>query len=589
MSYEIEKRKHVIQKKQQMERVARASRPEHDTANLQRALGNEGVAQLVRVGQGEPRAETDGGQVARDSLQGILNRQVKPGTVPAGTIQKMDGDDDLSHLMPQLPNLLKRGNMARRERRGNGNNANQPNIIANPPNNDNHQPIVAQNQNPPAGGWQRRGNANAPQRGQFIGRPQNNNTADYNPPVNGQNAVNIVEQAPLDRKDALEEDKNIKLLATQAKQEQNPQTKLALVQRVREMGLDWIYKYRELAANDRLLKAKMQSMERLVYEEVIHMETELTGQFNEGNVFNPNFGSGMMGSVQGVEYGGGEQRVFKPAENRYGDEVAKAQAAGIPQTNTRLANRNVAMSRLDQLFGTNAIAPTDFAMQGGKFGTAQQLAAGKSPQKWRENPEKREMFKDDPNANPTMWKDEHVRDFDFSDPLVQKGLADLSLIDAVAGQIDRNWGNYFINQPGGEQQSQVTGIDNDLAFGVNTTAQPAKWSGSSFEGLGQLMDNQTVQRFMAITEQQIRLELRPLLPPEEIEATIQRWQEVRGQLETMLGNHRVVGGGGDNPSQWGAETHAASTQPGAASSYLKTATDMKTALGQHHRVIGKDE
>ena len=585
MSYELDKRKNVIQKKQQMEQVARASRPEHNNANLQQALGNEGVERLVNAGQGPQTAGKDGDQVAHDSLQGILNREIKTGTVPAGTIQKMDGDEDLSHLMPQLPNLLKRGNMARRERRG---NANQPNIIANPPNNDN-QPIVEQNPIPQVGGWQRGGNVNVPQRGNFLGgRPQNNNNADYNPPVNGRNAANMVDQSPADRNDALEENKNIKLLAQQAKQEQNPQTKLAIVQRVREMGLDWIYKYRELAANDGLLQAKMQTMERLVYEEVIQMETELTGQFNEGQVFNPNLGSGMMGTVQGVEYGG-ERRVFKPAENRYGDEVAKAQQAGIPQTNTRLANRNVAMSRLDQLFGTNVIAPTNFAMQGGRFGTAQQLAAGKSPQKWQEDPNKREMFKDDPEANPAMWKDEHVRDFDFSDPLVQKGLADLSLIDAVAGQIDRNWGNYFINQPGGEQQTQMTGIDNDLAFGVNTTAQPAKWSGSSFEGLGQFMDAQTVQRFMAITEQQIRLELRPLLPPEEIEATIQRWQEVRTQLEAMLGNNQVVGGGGGNPGQWGGETYAASTQQGAASSYLKTASDMKTALGQHGRVIGKDE
>lgn len=95
MSYEIENRKQIIQKKQQAERLGRASRPEHDTANLQRALGNEGVEQLVTAGQGEQVARKNGDQVARDSLQGILGRQVKPGMVPAGTIQKADSDDEM--------------------------------------------------------------------------------------------------------------------------------------------------------------------------------------------------------------------------------------------------------------------------------------------------------------------------------------------------------------------------------------------------------------------------------------------------------------------------------------------------------------
>lgn len=569
MGYELEQRKNIIRQQRPAEQLGKASRPEHDTANLQRTLGNDGVERLVTAGRpGPSQAQSD--QVARDSLQSIVNRQISPGTVPAGTIQKMDGDgDDLSHLLPQMPNLLKRGNMARRDRRENRGGPQAP--IANPPNNNNQRPVPPpRSDRPPQNGRQRAGN----------------NTNLPAPPVPNNNNANIVDQAPPDRNDALEEEKIIKLLAIQTKNEQNAQTKMELVQRLRELGLNWIYKYRQLMATDKTIQAKMEGMERLVYEDVIQMETALQGQFNNGQVFNPNLGSGAMNTVQGIEYGGGERRVFKPAENQYGAGVDKAVAAGIPKENTRLANRNVAMSRLDQLFGTNVIAPTDFAMQGNKFGTAQQLAAGKAPQKFIEDPQMKEMMPD----NPETWKKEHARDFDFSDPLVQKGMSNLALIDGVAGQIDRNWGNYFINQPGGDQQSQVTGIDNDLAFGVNTPARPQNFAGgNSFQGLGQFMDQETITRFMAITEIDIRNTLRPLLPPEEIEATVERWRDVRGQLEQMMGNNQAVGGGGGNPAQWGAETYGASTQKDAASSYLKTAADTKSALGQHRRVIGKDE
>lgn len=56
------------------------------------------------------------------------------------------------------------------------------------------------------------------------------------------------------------------------------------------------------------------------------------------------------------------------------------------------------------------------------------------------------------------------RHFDLSDPRIQQGLAELQLMDAITGQMDRHMGNVFIDPETG----QVTGIDNDMAFPKDT-------------------------------------------------------------------------------------------------------------------------
>jgi hypothetical protein len=68
-------------------------------------------------------------------------------------------------------------------------------------------------------------------------------------------------------------------------------------------------------------------------------------------------------------------------------------------------------------------------------------------------------------------------EFNFRDPRIQKGLADLQLMDALTGQLDRHLGNIFIDR----QTGQVTGIDNDMSFASNK-------SGSNVMAQNSLLD-----------------------------------------------------------------------------------------------------
>jgi len=115
--------------------------------------------------------------------------------------------------------------------------------------------------------------------------------------------------------------------------------------------------------------------------------------------------------------------------------------------------RTVAMSKLDQLLGTNVIAPTFLAKHKGKLGTIMAEIEGKTGGKASE----------DQNKDPVAKKA-------ISDPITRQALSKLYLLDVIAGQVDRHSGNYVIELQGGVVKG-VKGIDLDLAFGEGYTGK----------------------------------------------------------------------------------------------------------------------
>ena len=162
-----------------------------------------------------------------------------------------------------------------------------------------------------------------------------------------------------------------------------------------------------------------------------------------------------------------------------------------------LAGRAVAAYQVDKLLGLNFVPPTFMAMDDeGGIGTVMELAPGRSPMAmdrvrvsldsglagWlREQPDtvlqeyataqgytSASLGDDDVLALNRLGDNPRSRSIlvetDFDDPLVRRQLTDLQFEDFLTGQLDRNAGNYFV-----DDQKKLHAIDNDLSFGAATT------------------------------------------------------------------------------------------------------------------------
>ncbi len=194
---------------------------------------------------------------------------------------------------------------------------------------------------------------------------------------------------------------------------------------------------------------------------------------------------------------------FKADPKREDSDVGRAGGVGQKKGDSHMAARAVASSRLDQALGTNVLTQDMFARVGGKDGVVSAQAEGDAVSKQT----LQEVDKDTYDAYFEMMgaaavKEENGRyyrigdptalDVDLKDPNIQKGLSDLAVMDYLTGQLDRHSGNIFIDKDSG----QVTGIDNDMAFG--TTDLDEVVAKSVNEGLPTQIDKGTAEAILAM-------------------------------------------------------------------------------------------
>ncbi len=113
-------------------------------------------------------------------------------------------------------------------------------------------------------------------------------------------------------------------------------------------------------------------------------------------------------------------------------------------------NRDVAVSRVDQMLGFGIITKTDYGITpDGQPVSVMDKAPGKEVQEWDFSEE------DDPEPGVISIKDQS---------LINQ-LYELQVVDVIAGHMDRHVGNYMLNvdQKG---RLKITGIDNDTSFSV---------------------------------------------------------------------------------------------------------------------------
>ena len=225
---------------------------------------------------------------------------------------------------------------------------------------------------------------------------------------------------------------------------------------------------------------------------------------------------------------------------------------GIRQWDPNYGSRSVAMYRLDQLLGAGVTARVEFAVHDGKLGTVMETATGT-----RAN-ETEIAFRNDskglaPNA------------VSLEDATLQRCLNKLQILDAIAGQLDRHAGNYFIQHKGGNVTG-VTGIDLDMAFGRDMGTPDRNGAASlaqNYRGLPSQFDEDFANRILSITDDMVASALRGLLHPKEVEATIERFRHV--QL-AILGAKNT----GMLKSDWNSGTATASIGDKKTMSYQRS-------------------
>jgi len=249
--------------------------------------------------------------------------------------------------------------------------------------------------------------------------------------------------------------------------------------------------------------------------------------------------SGALNKVDFFRLNYSAQAVFKedkseiPDPDKIQDPQAKQAAeteawmldrGRINKKDPHLANRNVAMYRLDRLLGGDLIPRTEFAIR--RFGS--------------ESVQGTIMYKAEGEAAGKLGKaGKFVRDasqktgekqnaINVQDPVLQRCLSRLQLLDSLALQIDRHTGNYFIEYDENGKVIGVKGIDNDLSFGERTDFKSVE----NYPGVSKFVDKEMAERIMALRPEDLQAALGDLLSQKEMNALLQRLAKLQQHLQS---------------------------------------------------------
>lgn len=200
--------------------------------------------------------------------------------------------------------------------------------------------------------------------------------------------------------------------------------------------------------------------------------------------------------------------------------------------NLRLAQRDVAAARLDQLLNAGVVANAELAYRntGNKMieGSFMEAAVGEPIDKLTERADK---------------TGQHT--IDIEDANLQRLLSRLLLVDALAGQVDRNMGNFYINIQNGKVVA-ITGIDNDMAFGAKRRTFGQVYS---FPGLSQFVDADLARSILRLDPTVLEAAMMDLLTTEEIDALIDRLKQLQDYLKDLESKNKLL-----ERNQWGKAT-----------------------------------
>lgn len=264
--------------------------------------------------------------------------------------------------------------------------------------------------------------------------------------------------------------------------------------------------------------------------------------------------------------------------------------AGIDPQDAHTANREVAMSRLDQLLGTNMITKAEFALeQNGvqtEEGVLMEAAQGTAFTELGDQGKddvvglEEEIFIGSRRAQElglpdgTKYITQAVGEgkeaqgqgkMYINDPNFMRQLSRLQLIDTIAMQIDRNISNFFVVLDDSGNVVDLKGIDNDMAMGTNDNINQ---KAQEYPGLAKYVDKELAQKIMALDPQFIRFAMSDLLTAPELDALESRITQLQEVLKQMEKEDRLL-----EPEQWNDAIAKEMLEEGQ--SYFRTAYESK--------------
>lgn len=296
------------------------------------------------------------------------------------------------------------------------------------------------------------------------------------------------------------------------------------------------------------------------------------------------FGSGNANTVSKLVYGEGEESrtlIFKPEPEVDRNPLLAQGKMGIDLQAPHYGERNVASQKLDALLGGNTVVKSRMVVHDGTLGLLMDKAEGKMPGERAKVPvtNQQQTYIDNvvQNNQPIDKAIKLLKAMEFvaregnqpgelvwfkvepyyADPFegnppnedlkanIQQQLAGLEWADALCGQFDRHGENYLISFDHQSGTCQVTGIDNDLAFGKETSSVPAPGpdptTGYNGVGLPPLIDRGTYDRILALSfKKDVQPELDGRLQPAEIKATRKRFNALQKHAKKLAKDGCVV-------------------------------------------------
>jgi len=218
-----------------------------------------------------------------------------------------------------------------------------------------------------------------------------------------------------------------------------------------------------------------------------------------------------------------------------------------------LAGRSVATYRVDQLLDLRIVPPTYLTVEGGQVGTVMALAPGYAPAmsdktaRVQLDPELAQWLREQPSdvlleyaaaqgysglslggddvlvlrrEGGTDFEREILGELNFNDPELRDQAINLQFLDALCGQVDRNSKNLFVDG------RALSAIDNDLAFG-----QMAEIGRDKCPALPTVVSAELRTKLLALTDEDLRATLSPLLEKAEVDATVERLHVIQEALK----------------------------------------------------------
>lgn len=317
------------------------------------------------------------------------------------------------------------------------------------------------------------------------------------------------------------------------------------------------------------------------------------------------FGSGSMNTVGRTRVklpGGapfpanGEQGVYKKelSFSPDADFSVAALASGIPRQGANMSLRNVATWNLDRHLGLGVTAETHLVLNGRELGSIMTFAPGMPPLALGHrvvedlDEETLRFLEGRPQElalqaqqmgftgavlegkklvmrNVMRLGDEDVvvlqpmpsqGAIDYADGLVRREITKMQLLDALAGQADRNPQNYFVKVHG-DGRVQVTAIDNDIAFGsADGMGHPDTRPGEYAPKLPEVLDGQTARRFLALEDAHVQRLCEGLMPA-EIAATKSRLGYIKAHIEGLKKDGGIIEDDEHAADAWASDAVAA--------------------------------